>query len=149
MGAQGELSGPDLGQGVELDEVPRGGMVLGHAGGEAVLLVRPAEGDEVLAVGAACSHYSGPLAEGRLGGEVLRCPWHHACFDVRTGEALAAPALSALPCFMVERRGTRVLVTGKRPDALAERRPARGPESIVIVGGGAAGNAAAITLRRE
>jgi NADPH-dependent 2,4-dienoyl-CoA reductase/sulfur reductase-like enzyme/nitrite reductase/ring-hydroxylating ferredoxin subunit len=143
------LSGPDLTQGVEAGDVASGGMLLGHAGGEAVMLVRPAGTDEVFAVGATCTHYNGPLAEGLLVDGQVRCPWHHACFDVRTGEAVAAPALNPLPCFSVERRGSRIVVGGKRPDAPVSRRPKRAPESVVIVGAGAAGNAAAEMLRRE
>jgi NADPH-dependent 2,4-dienoyl-CoA reductase/sulfur reductase-like enzyme/nitrite reductase/ring-hydroxylating ferredoxin subunit len=149
MAEQAELTGPDLNQGVDLAEVPSGGMLLGHAGGEAVLLVRPEGSQDVFAIGAACTHYGAPLAQGLLDGDRLRCPWHHACFDVRTGAALAAPALSALPCFQVERQGSRVLVREKREPASAPRRPAHEPESIVIVGAGAAGNAAAEMLRHQ
>ncbi len=149
MSGQQELSGPDLTQGVEVDDVPGGGTLLGHAGGEAILLARPLGADEVFAVGATCTHYGGPLAAGLLVGDQVRCPWHHACFDVRTGEAVAAPALSALPCFAVERRGSRLIVLAKRANGLPPRRPARAPESVVIVGAGAAGNAAAEMLRRE
>ena len=34
----------------------------------------------------------------------MRCPWHHACFSLKTGEALHAPAFSPLACWKVERR---------------------------------------------
>src|SRR6185503_2229195 len=110
MGGATELSGPDFTQGIALADVPQGGMLLGHAHGEAILLVRPTAADEVFAIGATCTHYRGPLAEGLLAGTQVRCPWHHACFDVRTGEALAAPALSPVPCFVVERQGARLVV---------------------------------------
>ncbi|HEX4826223.1 MAG TPA: FAD-dependent oxidoreductase [Candidatus Polarisedimenticolaceae bacterium] len=141
-------SGPDLTQGVELSDIPKGGSLLGHVGDEAVLLVRPGGGDGVFAVGATCTHYGGPLAEGLVEGTRVRCPWHHACFDVTTGEAVAAPALNALACYAVERRGTRVVV-GAKHDAAPKRAPSKAPESVVIVGAGAAGNAAAEMLRRE
>ena len=148
-GNDAPLTGPDLTQGVELADVPEGTILLGHVGDEAVILVRPAGGDEIFAVGATCTHYSGPLAEGSLDGDTIRCPWHHACFDCRTGEAVAAPALTPLPTYTVERRGSRVGVGSKRAQALPLRRPATAPESVVIVGAGAAGNAAAEMLRRE
>ncbi|MGH6837414.1 MAG: FAD-dependent oxidoreductase [Methylocella sp.] len=141
-------TGPDLRQGVALGDLADGGMLAGHAGGEAVLLVRRSE--NVFAVGAVCTHYSGPLAEGLVVGDTVRCPWHHACFSLRTGEALRAPALNPVPCFRVERRGGAVYVQ-ERLEKAAPRvltSPAL-PRSVVIVGGGAAANAAAETLRNE
>src|SRR4051812_5825116 len=105
--------GPDLKQGIPVGDVPDGGTVVGHADGEAVLLVR--RGESWFAIGAACSHYSGPLGEGLLVGDTVRCPWHHACFSLRTGEALRPPALNDLPCWDVEERGGRVFIGAKRP----------------------------------
>ncbi|OOG56121.1 FAD-dependent oxidoreductase [Polaromonas sp. C04] len=143
------LEGDDFGAGVALAKIPDNGMLLGHAQGEAVILAR--HGNELFAVGATCTHYGAPLADGLLVGDTLRCPWHHACFSLRTGEVLRAPALGPLPCWRVERRGTTVYVTAKQAGAPAHPAPAASalPESIVIIGGGAAGDAAAITLRRE
>jgi NADPH-dependent 2,4-dienoyl-CoA reductase/sulfur reductase-like enzyme/nitrite reductase/ring-hydroxylating ferredoxin subunit len=109
-------------------------------------------GNEFFAVGASCTHYHGPLAEGLVSGATIRCPWHHACFDLRTGEAVRAPAFDPLSCWAVEIRGDRVLVTGRkdRPQASKLSRSASdAPGRIVIVGGGAAGFAAAEMLRRE
>jgi NADPH-dependent 2,4-dienoyl-CoA reductase/sulfur reductase-like enzyme/nitrite reductase/ring-hydroxylating ferredoxin subunit len=147
MGDAAPLSGPDLSHGVAYADVPEGGSLLGHAAGESVLLVRPRGGDDVFAVGATCTHYSGPLAEGRVEGCEVRCPWHHARFDVRTGEAVGAPALSELPCWAVERRGDQLVLGARltRPVPV----PARSPSSVVIVGAGAAGNAAAEMLRNR
>jgi NADPH-dependent 2,4-dienoyl-CoA reductase/sulfur reductase-like enzyme/nitrite reductase/ring-hydroxylating ferredoxin subunit len=141
--------GPDLVQGIALAELSDGAKLLGHVGNDAVLLVR--RGEEIFAVGAHCTHYHGPLAEGLVVGETVRCPWHHGCFDLRTGEALRAPALAPLECWEVEQRDGKVFVRGKRPEAKAKA-PVRaaGPaaEKVVIVGGGAAGFAAAEMLRR-
>jgi NADPH-dependent 2,4-dienoyl-CoA reductase/sulfur reductase-like enzyme/nitrite reductase/ring-hydroxylating ferredoxin subunit len=146
MGAdQAKLSGPDLGAGIEegtLGAAP----LLGHAGGEAVVLVR--RGPDVLAVGATCSHYGGPLAEGVVEGDTIRCPWHHACFDLRTGAAERGPALTALPCYAVERANGRLRVGARKADVAAPA-PAVSPRTIAIVGAGAAGESAAETLRRE
>ncbi len=150
-GEGGSLTGPDLQSGIPVSDIPDGGMVAGHAAGEAVLLAR--QGSEWFAIGAVCSHYSGPLPEGLMVGDTLRCPWHHACFSLRTGEALRPPALNNVACWRVERRGEKVYVTGKvaKPERGA---PAGGavrgrPDSVVIVGAGAAGESAAETLRRE
>ena len=90
----------DFTQGVPLAEIADGGMLLGQVAGEAVLLAR--RGQELFAIGAECTHYHGPLAEGVLVGETVRCPWHHACFSLRTGEALRAPALSPVSRWRVE-----------------------------------------------
>ena len=101
MAEQAKLTGPDLGAGVDASTVRDGEPLLGHANGEAVLLVR--RGDDFFAIGATCTHYGGPLAEGLIDGDGVRCPWHHACFSLRTGEALRSPALSPVACWTVER----------------------------------------------
>ena len=100
--------GPDFEKGFPAGDVPDGGMVLGHVGEEAVLVAR--RGGELFAVGASCTHYHGPLAEGIVVGDTVRCPWHHACFDLRTGEPLRAPALNPIACWRVEQRDGRVQV---------------------------------------
>ena len=144
-------AGPDLAQGVTLSEFS-GETLLGHVGDDDVLLARA--GDEIFAIDAHCSHYHGPLAEGLVTGESIRCPWHHACFDLRTGEAVRAPALTPLAVWKVEREENRILVRQKleRPKEKVKSRQKRvgeAPEKIVIVGGGAAGFAAAEMLRRR
>ena len=95
-------TGPDLTQGVDAATLADGRMLAGRVGGDAVLLARA--GGEYFAVGAACTHYHGPLAEGLIVGDTVRCPWHHACFSLRSGEAVSAPALSALDCWRTEVR---------------------------------------------
>jgi NADPH-dependent 2,4-dienoyl-CoA reductase/sulfur reductase-like enzyme/nitrite reductase/ring-hydroxylating ferredoxin subunit len=146
---ENELSGPDLAKGVAISSVADGAMLLGHAYGEPVLLVR--RGDELFAIGALCTHYGAPLVDGLLVGDTVRCPWHHACFSLRTGEALRAPALERVSCWRVEQRDGNAYVRGKLESAAKPSPPAQAgmPESIVIVGGGAAGNAAAEMLRHE
>src|SRR6185437_16151859 len=142
-------SGPDLAAGIPASDLADGKMLAGHVGQEAVLLAR--RGDRFFAIGASCTHYGGPLAEGLMEGETVRCPWHHACFSLRTGEALHAPALSPVACWPVERRGDKVFVRSAKEDRPPEQRVAlkSQPERIVIVGGGAAGFAAAEMLRRQ
>ena len=145
-------SGPDLTRGVSVDDLLDGRMLAGHVGKEAVLVAR--RGHELFAIGATCSHYGGPLAEGLMVEDTVRCPWHHACFSLRTGEALRAPALSPVTCWSVEQRDAKIFVQTKRkvstPFETTRAPPAAGsPNKIVIVGGGAAGFAAAEKLRRE
>ena len=145
---QNKPAGPDLTQGLAFAAIPDGGKLVGHVGEEEVLLVR--RGDEVFAVGAHCTHYHGPLVEGLVVDDTVRCPWHHACFDLRTGEAAHAPAFDSLSCWTVERRGETIFVRARK-DAPKHRdkAPTASPGKIVIVGGGAAGFAAAEMLRRE
>src|SRR5215216_2264934 len=110
---QAQPSGPDLTQGVSIDQLPDGGKLVGHLGEEEVLLVR--RGNEVFAIGPYCTHYHGPLAEGLVLGDTVRCPWHHACFDLRSGEALRAPALSATPSWEVVERDGKFFLGSKKP----------------------------------
>jgi NADPH-dependent 2,4-dienoyl-CoA reductase/sulfur reductase-like enzyme/nitrite reductase/ring-hydroxylating ferredoxin subunit len=144
---QAQPAGPDLTQGVATSEFT-GETLLGHVGGQDVLLVR--SGSQIFAIDAHCSHYHGPLAEGLVVGESIRCPWHHACFDLRSGEATRAPALNPLAVWQVEHEGDRILVRRKREQPKPRGKGAvDAPGRIVIVGGGAAGFAAAEMLRRE
>ncbi len=144
--ASRDLEGPDFEKGCDIDKVPDGGMLLGHAFGEAVLVAR--QDDELFAIGATCTHYGGPLAKGLMVDCTVHCPWHHARFDLRTGEAIAAPALNNVTCCKIDKRGQQFFVTGKI-DEKPVRKPRSSPASVVIVGAGAAGNAAAEMLRRE
>ena len=146
---QSKPQGPDLAQGVPLGDVADGSMVGGHVGDEAVLLAR--RGDAFFAIGSTCSHYGGPLAEGLIVDDTVRCPWHHARFSLRTGEAVGAPAFSPTACWRVEKRDGKVFVREKlAPADRQSGKPASGkPERVVIVGGGGAGFAAAEMLRRE
>lgn len=143
------LAGPDLAMGVPISTIDDGAMLLGHASGEPVILAR--RGEELFAFDAFCTHYGAPLGDGLLVDDTVRCPWHHACFSLRTGDAVRAPALNPISCWRVEQRDGNAHVGEK------VERPARKPssaatstlKSVVIVGGGAAGNAAAEMLRRE
>jgi NADPH-dependent 2,4-dienoyl-CoA reductase/sulfur reductase-like enzyme/nitrite reductase/ring-hydroxylating ferredoxin subunit len=144
---QNQPAGPDLASGVALKDF-KNGTLSGHVGDQDVLLVRV--GEEVFAIDAHCSHYHGPLADGLVVGDTVRCPWHHACFSLRSGEAVRAPALSALSVWTVERQGDLLFVrhTQDQPQP-ARRPPSDAPRGIVIIGGGAAGFAAAELLRRD
>jgi NADPH-dependent 2,4-dienoyl-CoA reductase/sulfur reductase-like enzyme/nitrite reductase/ring-hydroxylating ferredoxin subunit len=140
--------GPDLTAGLPMDSLADGVPVRGRVDGEPVILVR--RGEDVYAIGATCSHYGGPLAEGLVVEDTVRCPWHHACFSLRSGEALRAPGLNPVASYEVGRRDGSVFVAGKREKPGRVRGRARrgaGPASVAIVGAGAAGNSAAEELR--
>ena len=147
MSQEPSASGPDLTRGVTLAEFSDGKLA-GHVGHEQVLLVRGESG--IFAIAPLCPHYHGPLAEGLVVGDGIRCPWHHARFDLRSGEAVRAPAIDALACWRVDQQDGRIFVREKR----APQKPSRAaradePGRIVIVGGGAAGLAAAEMVRRR
>src|SRR5205823_9878579 len=113
---------PDFANGIPETDLPDNSMLVGRVGEEAVLVAR--RGAEIFAIGATCTHYGGPLGEGLMVDDTVRCPWHHACFSLRTGEALAAPALTPTSCWCVERRDGRIFVRGKVSEA-ARRMPAK------------------------
>lgn len=160
-----ELTGPDLTKGVEVSTVGPGQLIAGHAFGEPVLLVHVEP--NWFAIGGKCTHYGAPLDEGVLVSETIRCPWHHACFELHNGAASRAPALNDLASYDVAVEADIVRVTRKRDHGqlkgeghrarvscapercLFEENPTTGPKSVVIIGAGAAGNACAEMLRRE
>jgi NADPH-dependent 2,4-dienoyl-CoA reductase/sulfur reductase-like enzyme/nitrite reductase/ring-hydroxylating ferredoxin subunit len=140
---------PDFKKGLPFADLPDGKIVSGTVDKDEVILLR--RGDEIFALGAHCTHYHGPLADGLVVGDTIRCPWHHACFNLRTGDALRAPALDPVTCWRVERSGDTVYVREKRPAPAppAKTPGTRHPASVLIIGGGAAGLAAADMLRRR
>src|ERR1700716_3369862 len=128
-----ELTGPDFEVGIAATDLPESTPVVGHARGEAVVLVRT--GKEVCAVAATCTHYGGPLGEGLVVGQTLRCPWHHARFDLRTGDALGAPALNPVACYEVQQRNGRVMLGPKKVTPKVTPPPSS-PSAVVIIGAG-------------
>lgn len=141
-------TGLDFSLGIELSALGDQSIVQGNVRGEPALLVR--RDGEVFLIGSACTHYHGPLGEGLVVEDTIRCPWHHACFSLRTGEALRAPALDPVSCWRVEWSGTTIYAREKLIPAARTAPPsAASLGKVVIVGGGAAGLAAAQTLRLE
>src|SRR6185369_12145630 len=110
-GTQKKSKGPDLTKGVSVDQWRDSPMIVGHVGDDDVLVAKV--GAEFLAVSAHCTHYHGPLGHGLVVGDTVRCPWHHACFSLRTGDAVRAPALDPIDCWRVERNGDVVIVREK------------------------------------
>jgi apoptosis-inducing factor 3 len=142
---------PDLRAGMEIRDIADGAIIPGRIEAEEAILVR--RGEEFFAVGAQCTHYHGALALGLAVGDTIRCPLHHACFSLRTGQALRAPALDPIACWRAERVGSKIFVRERmatpKPSTPMPGSAATLPASVTIIGGGAAGLAAADCLRRE
>ena len=141
-----QASGPELSKGIELADIPDGGMLTAQVNGEPVVAVR--RGEEVFVLAGACGHYGAPLWDGVFLGNEVRCPWHHARFDVRTGEAVNPPSPRGIATWMVVREGSRVRAGTKR-EPTATRGVRATPASVLIVGAGAAADACAEMLRRR
>jgi NADPH-dependent 2,4-dienoyl-CoA reductase/sulfur reductase-like enzyme/nitrite reductase/ring-hydroxylating ferredoxin subunit len=146
VGEAAGASGPDFSQGVPVAEIPPEGTLSGRVGDDPVLLSRL--GGEFFAIGGSCTHYGGSLGEGIVRETTVHCPLHHACFDLRTGEALRAPALDPVDRWLVEVEGDRAFVRRKIEQQLEPARSSSDLQKIVIVGGGGAGLACAHELRR-
>ncbi|NXB52114.1 AIFM3 factor, partial [Leucopsar rothschildi] len=123
-----------------------------------VLLVRNRK--EFRALGSKCPHYGAPLSKGVLRGERLRCPWHGACFNIRTGDIEEYPALDCISCFKVTVEDGKVFITAKKKvltlPAVTEHRQCLGfrrcllnKNTMLLLGGGVAALVCAETLRQE
>ena len=146
MGAAAAPTGPELSEGIALAEIPEGATIAGRVG-EAPILLSRFEG-RFFAVGGACTHYGAALSDGLVDGDRVRCPLHHACFSLRSGAALRAPAFDPLDRWAVETQGDRVFVRARIDDPPGKtQQPRSGVERIVILGGGGAGFACADELR--
>src|SRR6187402_450425 len=139
--------GPDFSQGVYASTLPEEGVFAGHVNGEAIIVARTDDG--IVALGGACSHYSAPLHEGLRVGDTINCPWHHACFDLKTGRALKAPALAPVARWKVEEEGGKVFIREALPEEASSAPALMADKHFVIIGGGASGFAAAQRLREH
>jgi NADPH-dependent 2,4-dienoyl-CoA reductase/sulfur reductase-like enzyme/nitrite reductase/ring-hydroxylating ferredoxin subunit len=147
MAGETKPNGPDLkADGIPVDDIGTEIPTAGHVDGKPVVVIRVGHGYRAL--GGRCTHYGGPLADGFCVEGQLRCPWHHAAFDLDTGEAVGAPALDPIPIYDTTERDGRVFVAGPREPEAAVRTPLVSPDSVVILGAGAAGAAGSEALRR-
>ncbi|XP_041882086.1 apoptosis-inducing factor 3-like isoform X2 [Corvus kubaryi] len=136
------------------DDVGDGQLLEVMVAGYPVLLVRNRK--EFRALGSKCPHYGAPLSKGVLRGERLRCPWHGACFNIRTGDIEEYPALDCISCFKVTVEDGKVFITAKKKDLEsslrvkdASRRCLLNKNTMLLLGGGVAALVCAETLRQE
>ena len=136
----------------QLSELSDGQMKEVKVGTTDVLIAKT--NGEFFATYAKCTHYQAPLAKGILHDGKLTCPWHNACFDLRSGHRLEAPALNALPTYAVRVDGERVIV--RVPDTgddaalnpMSKAEHADSTEIYVVVGGGGAAAFAVEAMRQ-
>lgn len=77
-------------------ELPEGKLKRAEHNGIPILLVR--RGEHIFALAETCSHLGGPLAEGKLKGNSVQCPWHGSRFALEDGRVLDGPAVHPQPC---------------------------------------------------
>lgn len=136
-----------------VDDLKDGDMKEVDVGDSKALLVR--DNGEFYAVGAKCTHYGAPLAKGAYCNGVVRCPWHGACFNVKTGDIEDFPGLDSLPKFDVEISDNTVMIKTTKKSAEKARRQkpmvsmVDETKTYLLVGGGPAGLVCAETLRQE
>lgn len=116
---------PNLRDGVEVSSIKDGAIVAGRIDSEKALLVR--SGKEYFAVGAERTHHHGALAAGLTVAETVRCPLHHACFSLRTGAALRAPALDPIACWRENRSAAKCSSGSDCPNRSLPQRRLRRP----------------------
>ncbi|KAF4517893.1 hypothetical protein B566_EDAN001847 [Ephemera danica] len=124
-------------------------------GDQKVLLVK--QGGTITAMGTKCTHYGAPLVKGALGNGRVRCPWHGACFNIKTGDIEDFPGLDSVPCYEVKvEPGGQVRVRARRSDLTANkrvrgmaRRDPNNNKTAIVVGGGGSGASCVETLRQE
>jgi apoptosis-inducing factor 3 len=127
-------------------DLKEGEPLVCKVGTKDILLVR--SGHRVIACGSKCTHYGAPLGDGVITNHSIMCPWHNSCFDMVTGTMILPPALDHLPSYPVKVEDGEVYV-GKAAITPFPKVLEKDDRTFVIVGAGAAGNAAAETLRRE
>lgn len=118
-----------------------------------VLLARV--NDEFFAVGASCTHYGASLEEGVLKDDMVICPLHHACFNIKSGDLLEPPAMDALPKYDVKTEGESVLINvpeeipfSRTPD-MVKKDNKSDERTFIILGGGASAYFAAQSMREN
>ena len=76
--------------------------------GVPILLVR--RGESVYALADTCSHFGGPLSDGKLVGTSIVCPYHSSRFNLADGRVLDGPAVHPQPCLEVRVRDGQIEV---------------------------------------
>ncbi|MEO6908562.1 MAG: FAD-dependent oxidoreductase [Abditibacteriaceae bacterium] len=133
---------------ISQSDLPQSGHSKKFEFDDTAVLIANVDG-EYFAVSPECTHWSGPLDEGMICGHTVMCPWHHACFDLRNGKPTEPPALNALDTYNVKKEGDDLVIDLTPKETDSPKVTVEKDLSMVIVGGGAAGQAAAEELRHQ
>ncbi len=118
------------------------------AGDTEVLLIQLAE--TLIAVQPTCPHAGAPLEQGAICNDRLVCPWHMGVFALPTGDLLEPPPLKGLDTYAVRAEGLDVVIdTEPKSHPLPQESVVTNSRTFLLIGAGAAGIAAATTLRNE
>eukprot|EP00731_Ephydatia_muelleri_P011007 Em0005g1593a len=138
----------------KVTDVKDGEMREVQVGGAKVLLIK--QNGVFSAIGSKCTHLGAPLVKGCLGQGRVRCPWHGACFNIKTGDIEDFPGLDGLQTYKVFIEAENVVVKADKKSLESHKRtgicpfaPKDGEKTFLIIGGGPAGLECAETLRRE
>ncbi len=137
----------------KINDLKNGEMKTVSLDGNEILLCRIK--NEFFALGAHCTHYGAKLSDGVLSGDRIVCPWHHACFNAKSGNMLEPPARDSLPKYKLKIEDENIYVIlpekieASRLPNMVKEDPQKDKRNFVIIGGGAAGEVAAQTLRED
>eukprot|EP01119_Soliformovum_irregulare_P024148 TRINITY_DN858_c0_g1_i1.p1 TRINITY_DN858_c0_g1~~TRINITY_DN858_c0_g1_i1.p1 ORF type:complete len:536 (-),score=170.22 TRINITY_DN858_c0_g1_i1:40-1647(-) len=119
-----------------------------------VLLVK--KDGEIHAIGNKCSHYGAPMKKGAIANGRIRCPWHGACFSLKTGDIEDYPGVDGIHVYKVDIEGNDVRVTAPKQSFTQWKKTPKFCKAhqddkriFAIVGAGPAGEMCAETLRKE
>lgn len=122
------------------------------AGDTEILLLRDA--GTLIATQSKCPHAGAPLVEGAVCNHRLVCPWHMGTFALPSGALLEPPPLQGLQTYTIREAGADLLfnpvpLPAPMPQSSTDHDIIDDTRTFVLIGVGAAGTAAATTLRRE
>ena len=87
--------------------------VIGVFIGEEEIALYNVEG-EFFATHGICTHENVGLADGFVDGDLIECPLHSACFEIKTGKAVNPPAEVDLQTYPVKVEGDTIYVGVER-----------------------------------
>jgi len=95
-------------------DLPEGQLTRAHYKDTSLVLVR--KGGRICALVDSCAHLGGPLADGKLEGDTVVCPWHGSRFDLASGAVIDGPSAFPQPGLEVRTRDGQIEVRASRTE---------------------------------